>query len=79
LPGIANIGTRPTIGGERVLLETHLFDFDESLYAERIQVEFQTKIRPEKRFESIEALKAQIAKDSDTARSWFTQASQTGE
>jgi riboflavin kinase/FMN adenylyltransferase len=78
LPGIANIGTRPTIGGERVLLETHLFDFDESLYAERIQVEFQTKIRPEKRFESIEALKAQIATDSDTARSWFTQAGQTG-
>jgi riboflavin kinase/FMN adenylyltransferase len=56
-----------------------LFDFDESLYAERIQVEFQTKIRPEKRFESVEALKTQIAKDSDTARSWFAQASQTGE
>ena len=79
LPGIANIGTRPTIGGERVLLETHLFDFDESLYAERIQVEFQTKIRSEKRFESVEALKAQIGKDSETARSWFAQSSQKGE
>jgi len=70
-PGVANIGIRPTVGGERVLLETHLFDFTEEIYGCRIRVEFETKIRPERRFESFEALKTQIALDADAARQWF--------
>ena len=70
-PGVANIGIRPTVGGERVLLETHLFDFTEEIYGRRIRVEFETKIRPERRFESFEALKTQIALDADAARQWF--------
>ncbi|MAF06527.1 MAG: bifunctional riboflavin kinase/FMN adenylyltransferase [Acidiferrobacteraceae bacterium] len=69
--GVANIGIRPTVGGERVLLEVHLFDFSEEIYAERVRVEFQTKIRPERRFESFEALKEQIARDASAARQWF--------
>ena len=69
--GVANIGIRPTVGGERVLLEVHIFDFSDEIYAERVRVEFQTKIRPERRFESFEALKEQIARDASTARQWF--------
>jgi riboflavin kinase/FMN adenylyltransferase len=70
-PGVANIGIRPTVGGERVLLETHLFDFADEIYGCRIRVEFEKKIRPEQRFKSFEALKAQIALDADAARQWF--------
>ena len=70
-PGVANVGIRPTVGGDRVLLETHLFDFSEDIYRERVRVEFKTKIRSEQRFESFDALKAQIARDATAARSWF--------
>lgn len=69
--GVANIGIRPTVGGERVLLEAHLFDFAEEIYGSRVRVEFMAKIRPERRFESFEALKEQIALDSTAARRWF--------
>jgi len=72
-PGVANVGIRPTVGGDRVLLETHLFDFSEDIYRERVRVEFKTKIRSEQRFESFDALKAQIARDATAARSWFEQ------
>ena len=72
-PGVANVGIRPTVGGDRVLLETHLFDFSEDIYGERVRVEFKTKIRSEQRFESFDALKAQIAQDATAARSWFEQ------
>ena len=70
-PGVANVGVRPTVGGNRVLLETHLFDFSEDIYGERVRVEFKTKIRPEQRFDSFDALKAQIAMDAAAARAWF--------
>ena len=72
-PGVANVGVRPTVGGDRVLLETHLFDFSEDVYGERVRVEFKSKIRDEQRFDSFDALKAQIAKDAAAARSWFEQ------
>ena len=69
--GVANIGIRPTVGGERVLLEANLFEFAEEIYGCHIRVEFMTKIRPERRFESFEALKEQIARDSTAAQQWF--------
>ncbi len=69
--GVANVGIRPTIGGDRVLLETHLFDFSKDIYGERVRVEFKAKIRPEQRFDSFEALKEQIAKDAIAARRCF--------
>ena len=49
----------------------HLFDFAEEIYGSRVRVEFMAKIRPERRFESFEALKEQIALDSTAARRWF--------
>lgn len=66
--GIANIGRRPTVGGEHVQLEVHLFDFDQSLYGELVCVSFQQKIRDEKKFESFDELKQQIILDCEEAR-----------
>ncbi|SCZ51645.1 bifunctional riboflavin kinase/FAD synthetase [Thiohalomonas denitrificans] len=71
LPGVANVGKRPTVDGTRSLLEVHLFDFSGDLYGRHVQVDFLKRIRPEKRFESFEALKQQIEKDSSEARRFF--------
>lgn len=65
--GIANIGRRPTVGGERVQLEVHLFDFEQSLYGDHVCISFQHKIRDEKKFESFEDLKQQIHIDCKKA------------
>jgi len=72
--GVANVGIRPTVGGDRVLLETHLFDFSKDIYGERVRVEFKAKIRPEQRFDSFDALKQQISKDAIAARRYFEKA-----
>jgi riboflavin kinase/FMN adenylyltransferase len=73
LAGIANLGRRPTVNGERTQLEVHLFDFDGSLYGEQVSVSFLNKIRDEKKFESFDALKLQIAKDCELARAQHRQ------
>ena len=70
-PGVANVGVRPTVNdGTLANLEVHLFDFDGDLYGERLDVEFMTKLRDEKKFESLDALKAAIAADQQAARAW---------
>lgn len=71
LPGVANIGVRPTVGGRRCLLEVHLFDFDRDIYGRHVQVEFRARLREEKRFESLQALCAQIDRDVAEARACF--------
>jgi riboflavin kinase/FMN adenylyltransferase len=69
LPGVANIGNRPTVGGvTRYLLEVHLFEFNRSVYGEHVQVEFVRKLRDEQRFESFDALRRQIHEDAHAAR-----------
>jgi riboflavin kinase/FMN adenylyltransferase len=69
VPGVANIGVRPTVEGDpRYLLEVHLFGFDRSVYGEHVSVEFIRKLRDERRFESFEALRQQILLDAETAR-----------
>lgn len=68
LNGVANLGLRPTVGTERPRLETHLFDFDGDIYGANLRVSLLHFIRPEQKFDGLEALTAQIAKDSDTAR-----------
>ncbi len=68
IAGIANIGRRPTVGGERIQLEIHLFDFDQSLYGDHVCVSFQHKIRHEKKFESFDDLKQQIKADCVQAK-----------
>ena len=69
--GVANIGTRPTINGVNQLLEAHLFDFQGDLYGQWLDVELCHKIRDEMKFPSFDDLKAQIAKDVETAKNVF--------
>lgn len=66
--GVANLGVRPTIGGTKTQLESHLFDFSGDLYGRKLVVELLSFIRPERKFENLDALKAQIAQDSARAR-----------
>lgn len=68
IPGIANIGKRPTVDGVRDQLEVHLFDFEIDIYGMNICVSFHHKIRDEKKFESFELLKQQIELDCVRAR-----------
>jgi riboflavin kinase/FMN adenylyltransferase len=73
LPGVANIGTRPTVTGDtRHLLEVHLFGFGREIYGAHLTVEFVHRIRSERRFASFEALRAQIARDAAAARGLLT-------
>ncbi len=69
LLGVANIGKRPTVDGTENRLEVHLFDFNQEIYGQRLSVELVAKIRDEFKFDGIESLKEQIAKDASQARS----------
>ena len=70
--GVANLGVRPTINGiSKLLLETHLFDFDGDLYNQHVQVKFCHKLRDEMKFDGLDALKMQIAKDVIEAKNYF--------
>ncbi len=72
LPGVASLGTRPTIEKEgEPLLEVHLLNFDASLYGTRIQVNFLKKLRDEARFDSLDTLTRQMALDVAEARAFF--------
>lgn len=72
--GVANLGFRPTVAGEKStrLLELHLFDIDEEIYGEEMEVRFLRYLRPEQKFADVEALKAQIAADVRQARESFS-------
>ena len=73
LPGVASLGTRPTVeGGGEMLLEVHLFDFAGDLYGREIEVEFVSKLRDEERFADLEALVAQMNLDAANARRILT-------
>lgn len=63
--GIANFGTRPTINGEKPLIEVHILNFDKDIYGQNINIEFNKMIRQEQKFKSLNALKEQIKKDID--------------
>jgi len=66
---IANLGRRPTVDGETLLLETHVFDYEGDLYGRPMRVQLLDFIRPERKFDSFDLLRQQIARDCDTARS----------
>jgi riboflavin kinase/FMN adenylyltransferase len=67
-PGVANLGVRPTFGEDQVLLEVHLFDVEVDLYGQELEVHFIRRLRPERKFPGVEALRAQIAEDCRQAR-----------
>ena len=66
--GVANTGSRPTVGGDEERVEVNIFDFNQDIYGKMIDVHFRSFIRAEEKFESFDALKAQIAKDALGAR-----------
>lgn len=66
--GVANVGKRPTVDGERSQLEVHIFDFAERLYGKFIRVEFNQKLRDERKFDTFELLKQQIKLDAQKAK-----------
>lgn len=67
-PGVANVGRRPTVNGERPQLEVHLLDFSGDLYGAHLDVDFRHKIRGEQRFPDLAALTAQIGRDVEATR-----------
>jgi len=68
-PGVTNIGIRPSFGGDARTVETHIFDFEQNIYDETVTLEFVEHLRPEKKFNGIDELVAQITKDATQARS----------
>ncbi|MDB4511828.1 bifunctional riboflavin kinase/FAD synthetase [Arenicella sp.] len=69
--GVANIGKRPTVDGKRNRLEVHLFDFDQDIYGQDLQVILHKKIRDEQKFDSVDDLKCQIQRDVQSAKEYF--------
>jgi len=69
--GVANVGCRPTVAGSVQRLEVHLLDFAGDLYGHHLDVKFMHRIRDELRFQSLDALRAQIQHDVRTAEAWF--------
>ena len=71
-PAVASLGVRPTITASgRAVLEVHLFDFSGDLYKAQVRVEFLHKIRDEEKYSDLDALKAQIGRDCEAARSFL--------
>jgi riboflavin kinase/FMN adenylyltransferase len=70
--GVANIGFNPTFGDNALSVETHILDFNQNIYGETIRVIFVKRLRDEKKFDNLEALKAQIQKDIEVARKILT-------
>src|SRR5580698_52205 len=68
LPGVASLGTRPTVNGTEPLLEAHVFDFAGDLYGRAIEVEFVAKLRDEVKFDSLDAMTVQMQIDAARAR-----------
>ena len=68
LPGVASLGTRPTVGGTEPLLEAHVFDFAGDLYGCEIEVEFVAKLRDEEHFADLASLTRQMHIDAAQAR-----------
>ena len=66
--GVANIGRRPTFDGEKVIVEVYIFDFSGDIYSHMLRVALVQHLRPERKFDGLPAIRAQIAKDCQTAR-----------
>ena len=69
--GVTNVGFNPTFAGKHIVIESYLFDFDENLYNKPIKIFFLKRIRGERAFPGPEALKSQIEKDIEQAKTWI--------
>ena len=70
--GIANFGERPTVDGKKLLLEAHLFEFNQNIYGKELTVEFLTFIREEKKFDNFALLTKQIQKDIQLVKTYHS-------
>jgi riboflavin kinase/FMN adenylyltransferase len=68
VPGVANLGTRPMVGGREMLLEAHLFDVAADLYGRELEVQFVARLRDELKFGSMQAMVQQMHRDAAQAR-----------
>ncbi len=75
---VTNVGTRPTFDGVGVTIESHLFGFNENLAGGPMEVRFHERIRGEKKFSGVDALREQIARDIVTARKFFSERTLAG-
>lgn len=70
--GMANIGTRPTFDGDRIVFEVHLFAFDDDIYDHELRISFREKIRNEVKFGSVEQLIRQLENDKMQTKQLFS-------
>lgn len=77
-PAATNIGVRPTFGGERLVVESHLLDFSREFTSGRLEVRLLKRLRSEKKFPSPEALHKQIARDVERTRRYFARHAKPG-
>ncbi|SFC99067.1 bifunctional riboflavin kinase/FAD synthetase [Algibacter pectinivorans] len=70
--GMMNIGMNPTVSGVTQTIEVHFFDFEADIYNQTIKINLLQRIRDEQKFDSVEALKHQLANDKITAQAYFT-------
>ena len=66
--GMMNIGTRPTLNGDKQTIEVHIFEFNKNIYGSSLTIHFIEKIRDEQKFESFDALKKQLIKDKEICK-----------
>ena len=76
LPGVANLGRRPTVDGKETLLETFLFDWSGDLYAKHLRVQLIEFLRAEEKFDGLEAMTEQMKRDEARARALLAQESE---
>jgi riboflavin kinase/FMN adenylyltransferase len=76
---VTNVGTRPTFNGEGVTVESHLFGFSENVAGGPMEVRFHARIRDEQKFSGADALRAQIARDIEAARKFFSERALAGQ
>ncbi|MDH3451989.1 MAG: bifunctional riboflavin kinase/FAD synthetase [Gammaproteobacteria bacterium] len=74
LRGVANLGTRPTVNGTRLILEVHCFDFTGDIYGQHMSVTFRQKLRDEQKFASLQDLQRQVHVDREAAHAFFARA-----
>lgn len=72
VPGVANLGPKPSVNDPRQWLEVHLFDVNPDLYGQRLDVQVLHRLRGIERFDTLDALKTQIHADIQAARAWFS-------
>ncbi len=75
---VTNVGTRPTFNGAGVTVESHLFGFSETITCGPMEVRFHERIRDERKFSGVDELRAQIARDMETARKFFSESTLAG-